>query len=266
MSIVEIAEVSLFAGAGGFFLGGALGMWLTRIPEVAAGVAKVGWVKCSQALVVAGVATSGVSTIPLAYDACKAPAPRMPGVRAFQSPGLEVSARAQDVEPPEQEVTTEVPPGPPAALRVQLAGGGTAVSWATLSESGGQLELEVVGLDSVPDPIGTWTVCVGIPLDGLGVKAMSQRWQRYEGTHDHTAGIEIGDITDRDLGLHQTYIFQFTVNERPDGPVRLKPPLRITPREFAAHRIGLGVAKGAHHQGRKEFLKHKSTLHVDCSR
>jgi hypothetical protein len=237
-------------------------MWLTRISTIAttvAGSTKGRLLTISKVAMVGGLATAGVAAIPLAYDAYTAgPAPTMAQVWAQR--------RAYGVaEAAEEETSTTVPSVTPSALRVQLAGGGSEVTRADLQRAGGQLALEVVGIDSVTDPIGVWTVCVGVPRDALQVAAMPAGWQGYERRHDHAAGIAIGQIIDRDRGPYETYIFELPVNERPRGPVPLETSLRIRPLMSGVHRIGLGVTKATNCQGRQEFLKHKSTLYINCS-
>ncbi len=247
-------EVTLFVGAGMFLFGGALGMGLTRtalgdVSNALLGVSK--WVAIS------GLAVSGVSTVLLAYEAYTAGPPHLPNVRGVGAPEIEVTITAAEL--PELEAVTGEADTSSTALRVQLVGGGDNVTWARLNESGGMLLLEVVGLDNVLDPVGTWTVCVGIPLDGISLAGPSPPWRQYERTHIHPPN------TDRNACAYQTYVHKFRLHERPDGPVTLR-PLRIVPRDFGVHRIGLGVAPGTEHQGRDEFLRHKSTLQVDCSR
>ncbi len=147
----------------------------------------------------------------------------------------------------------------PRAVRVELLGGGDRVNWSAVSNSGGELKLQVVNLDSLPNPSGRWTVCVGIPIDWLRVQALGPGWWVH-GHHGHT-------VTDRDAGEYYTYAYQFEVPEDPGKYFPLKDSLRLSALASAEgeHRIGLGVTRRTDHKDARDFHRRRSTLTVDCS-
>jgi len=155
-------------------------------------------------------------------------------------------------------------PPAPVALRVQPLGGGKMVQWKWLPGSPGKrmLTLEVVGLDTVSEPVGVWTVCVGLPQTGLKLLGPSSSWQEWE-CHIHDGELDKGTIDDRDRGRYTTYLHQFEVSVTP-GPQRHElPSLQLQLKQPGKYHIGLGVERVTP-RTIVDFRPHRSTAIVDC--
>ena len=124
------------------------------------------------------------------------------------------------------------------------ARGGNEMAWDSLPESGGarELHLELVGLDRVTGPEGTWTICVGLPGDGLELARGSDGWlRRPEEDHPHP---ESGCRVQRSQAIYRACFLHITVGSAPQAQAVRIAPLRLRATRAGDYQLGLRWGRG----------------------
>ncbi len=258
-ALTEVLARGAWLGTATAALSAVVDLWLTRVPAISLerdiGVA----VRACRGAAVGGTLVAVTSAVGLGVISATArPSAAMPAHPAVQttSPG---PAGTVASEPP-----GELPPGGPA-VPVGPAPGGRAMIQSSVYGAGSSrvLALEVVGLDTLDDPVGWWAVCLGLPTDAL-VASNHAGWARFGGDHRHDEKIADGTVAGRDPGPYRTYILRFQVSERP-GPERVLLPLvHIHGRQPGRHQVGVCMAKGAP-KSIADFRYYRSRTVVACS-
>jgi hypothetical protein len=239
-TVSSVLVVVVLAGAVLSALSAAYGLWLTRTWRASQRGSSRGASACYKGTVISASATAGLAVL-LGYYVIAGPVVDRARGRGASSVGPNPVFGSQEPAPVAVTGATTAT----SLLRVQLVGGGQAVKWPGSVSARGtrRLELEVVGLDRIRFPAGTWSVCVGIPSDTLRVERAAPGWQPC-GTHSHDAELDKGSITDRDPGPYDAYLYRFSVGGSP-GPsdVRL-PPLHMRVVRPGSHQVGTGISMG----------------------
>ncbi len=159
------------------------------------------------------------------------------------------------LEPPPPAHVVSVPGDD--GFGVQALGGATEVKCEADEAA---VVLERIGPNDGKERVDHFSVCVGVPIQGL--QLTSPGWRRWGPVHEHSEVLKRGIVTDRDPGPYQTYVCEFHAGTlSADGQL---PELKFRVLSPGAHQVGLGIVRGAlpPEGNREPFREHASSVLV----